>query len=992
MRSPIAWTIFILVLLAIALVAASKVWTEVLWFRQLGFLNVFTTQWLARIALFLVGLVVMGLIVWLSMWIAYKSRPVYAPTNDSQEVAGRYRAQFEPIRRPAMIIVPLVLGFFAGTNASGRWEQVLLFLNAEKFGQKDPQFGLDLSFYVFQLPAIRFVLSMLMAAVALALVVAIVMNYLYGGIRADGGLKAGLTKPARIQLGLTAAVFCLLIAAQYFLDRYSMLSTGGEAKWDGALYTAVKANMPAKLILAFIAVFVAAMFVLAAWRGDWKLPATGLGLMVLSAIAVGWAYPALIQQFTVAPSQQEKEEPYIQRNIDATRTAFGLDDVEVTPYTATTDVGPGQLRSDADSTASIRLLDPTVVSPTFRQKQQNKQYYDFPSVLAVDRYEVDGEKRDTVIAVRDLKLSGIGASNSNWVNQHTVYTHGYGVVAAYGNTTDEQGWPDFYEGDIPSAGDLDVEEPRVYFGTTSPDYSIVGGSDEDKPVELDYPSDEAESSVVNTTYTGKGGPNVGSTLNKLLYALRFGSTNILFSGNVRPESQILYDRDPHDRVEKVAPYLTLDERVYPAVADGRIVWIVDGYTTTDALPYSQHQALDSVTADSISTQSGVAGINAVAARQVNYIRNSVKAVVDAYDGSVKLYAWDADDPVLKAWASVYSNSLTPISEISGDLMSHMRYPETLFKVQRTVLASYHVTNPESFFTGQDFWKTPNDPTATTNIQQPPYYLTMKMPTQEHATFSLSSTYIPQGDGADDRSILKGFLAVNSETGNQAGKVDEDYGKIRLLQLPQGLSVAGPGQVQNTFVSDPTVKSEIRLLQDQGTESINGNLLTLPMGGGLLYVQPLYFQASSGTQFPSLKKVVVGFGEEVGVADTLNEALNEIFGGDAGAEAGDSDVAKDPNLDTGDGDEIPIVPDDGASAGPSGGPSAEPSPSTPAPSASSTPVPPTGADFNQAVDGLLDAIDAANEALKNGDWDAYAQAQKELQAARDAVDAARQGDT
>jgi uncharacterized membrane protein (UPF0182 family) len=463
--------------------------------------------------------------------------------------------------------------------------------------------------------------------------------------------------------------------------------------------------------------------------------------------------------------------------------------------------------------------------------------------------------------------------------------------------------------------------------------------------------------------------------------MRFGSTDILFSSNVRPESQILYDRDPYVRVQKVAPYLTLDERVYPVVVDGRIVWIVDGYTTSDAIPYSQHRALDTTAVDSISSLSNVAGINALASEQINYLRNSVKAVVDAYDGSVTLYAWDVEDPVLKAWSEVYQNNLTPVSEISGDLMSHLRYPETLFKVQRAVLARYHITDAPSFFSAQDFWRVPTDPTkeGANAPQQPPYYLTMKMPTQEEAAFSLSTTYILDDD---NRPVLRGFLAVNSETGNQPGQVDADYGKMRLLRLPQETSVAGPGQVQNTFVSDSAVKSEIRLLQDQGTEVIKGNLLTLPVGGGLLYVQPLYVQATTGTPFPSLQKVVVGFGQDVGVADTLTAALDAVFKGDAGAEAGDKEVDKEPAPDLS-GSET----GEGSDAAPSG--SAAPSPSA---SASEPPAQPGSGGLDQAVDELLQAIDAADAAMKAGDWDAYAKAQKDLQAAREAVEGARaQGD-
>ncbi|MDR1823962.1 MAG: UPF0182 family protein [Bifidobacteriaceae bacterium] len=996
-RSPIVWTIVILLVVALLLMAGSRFWTEILWFKQVGYLNVFTTQWLARICLFVAGGALMGGLVWFAMWLAYRSRPVYASSAMAGDVAERYRNAFDPLRRAATIVLPIVIGLFAGTNAASNWEKVLLAFNGTSFGQVDPQFGLDVSFYTFTLPAIRFALSFVQSCVALALVAGLVIHYLYGGLRlAQGRGVPRITPAARAQLGISAAIFCLCIAVQYWLDRYSMLTETGD-RFDGAGYTMVHATMPAKAIMAFIAVFVAVMFAVAAWRGNWKLPATAVGLMVISGLAVGWAYPALIQRFSVVPTEAIKESPYIQRNITATRTAFGLDDIEVEQYSAKTTAEAGALRQDAESTASIRLLDPTVVTPTFRQKQQNKQYYDFPSVLAVDRYEIDGEKRDTVIAVRDINLSGIGADASTWVNQHTVYTHGYGVVAAYGNTTDEQGWPSFYEGDIPAEGELDVAEPRVYFGTTSPEYSIVGGPEGAEPVELDYPSDEAALGQVNTTYAGDGGPNVGSPLNKLLYAIRFRSTNILFSSNVNPDSQILYDRDPATRVQKVAPYLTLDERVYPAVVDGQIVWIVDGYTTTDYYPYAEHQTMSSATLDSITARSGVAGLTAMSGQSVNYIRNSVKAVVNAYDGSVTLYAWDAEDPVLQAWAGVYNNTLHPVSEISSELMAHLRYPESMFKVQRTVLAKYHVTDASTFYSGQDFWQIPTDPTQTnSNVQQPPYYLTLKMPSQDEATFSLSTSFIPIGTGTNDRPILKGFLAVDSETGDTAGAVAGDYGKLRLLVLPQGSSVAGPSQVQNSFDSDGVVKDALYPFQIQGSTVVKGNLLTLPVGGGLLYVQPVYVQAAQGTAFPSLQKVVVGFGDKVGVADTLNEALDQVFGGDSGAEAGDADVVKDPDVDLGDGT---TVPDDGSDSGTSGESTATPS-ATPSATASATPsqtpsatatatTPAGDMTLDEALDAMGDAIEAADEAMKAGDWEAYGRAQDALQAAWEAVESARQ---
>ncbi|MDR1295075.1 MAG: UPF0182 family protein, partial [Bifidobacteriaceae bacterium] len=610
-RGPLVWTVLVLVVLALILVAASRVWTEILWFDHLDFLTVFTTQWVARIVLFVVAALVLGVATWVSLTIAYRSRPVYVPTTASLQAMDRYREAFEPLRRVAMIGVPVVVGLFAGGAAQGRWQEMLLFLNRQPFGDVDPQFSMDVSFYVFTLPVLRFVASFFLAMVVVALLGAVIVHYLYGGIRIGlPGPGERITRAARAQLGVLAALVCLVVACSYWLDRYSML-LGATGRFHGAGYTAINANLPAKTILAIIAVFVAALFAFTAVRGNWRLPALGVGLMVVSALAIGWAYPALVQTFSVNPNAQAKESPYIQRNIDATLAAYGLEDVEIGAYSAKTTAEAGALRDDAESTASIRLLDPTVVPPTFRQLQQNKQYYDFSDVLAVDRYEIEGQKRDTVIAVRDVKLSGVDASSQTWVNQHTVYTHGYGVVAAYGNTTNTDGRPAFYEGDIPPVGELGEYEPRVYFGQSSPEYSIVGAPEGTEPWELDYPDDAAPQGQKNTTYSGDGGPSVGNLVNKVLYALKFGSTNILFSDRVTSESQILYDRDPAMRVQKVAPYLTLDERVYPAVVDGRVVWVVDGYTTTSGYPYSRFQDLGDVTRDSLTAATLATGLRPI---------------------------------------------------------------------------------------------------------------------------------------------------------------------------------------------------------------------------------------------------------------------------------------------------------------------------------------------------------------------------------------------
>lgn len=964
-RGPLIPTLLVLGGLVLVLLTLAQFWTEVLWFDQIGYVDVLRTQWLTQGVMFLVGGGVVGGVLFVNLAIAYRHRPVYAPSTPEQQNLDRYRDSIEPLRRLVTIAGPLLLGLFAGATAAARWQDVQLWLNRVSFGESDPQFGIDISFYVFVLPVLRFAVSLLMTAVFLGGLAAVATHYLYGGIRLTvRGLT--VTRAARIHLAVLGAVFVLLMAVSYWLDRYSLLLNTGE-KFDGASYTDINAVMSAKGVLAGIAVVVAALFVVTAVRGDWRMPAIGLGLMVVSGIVVGGVYPYIVEKFQVEPNAQELEAPYIQRNIDATLAAYDLEDIEVTNYQATTTGEPGALREDAVTAASIRLLDPTVVSPSFRQLQQNKQYYNFPEVLAVDRYQIDGEIRDTVIAVRELDLSGLGASQRTWINDHTVYTHGFGVVAAFGNTTASDGRPAFFQGGIPNVGELDVEQPRIYFGQesveyVSPEYSIVGAPEGTVPWELDFPDDNATSGQVNTTYQGDGGPRIGNPWNKLLFALRFGAQQILFSDRVTSESQILYDRDPQLRVSKVAPFLTLDGRTYPAVVDGEVVWIVDAYTVTDGYPYAARESLQEATVDSLTLQTGTVTA-AQLPQRVNYIRNSVKAVVNAYDGSVTLYAWDTEDPILQAWMNVFPDRLRPVSEISGELMSHLRYPEDFFKVQRQLLTRYHVTDAASFYSGQDFWRSPNDPTQTGSVLQPPYYLTLEMPTQDLPTFSLTSTFIPGGEGG--RNILTGFLAVDAEAGSAAGEPRDDYGQLRLLQLRRDITVPGPGQVQNNFNSDPTVSQSLNLLRQGDSDVINGNLLTLPLGGGLLYVQPVYVQSSSGTQFPLLQKVLVAFGDQIGFADTLDEALDQVFGGDSGVDAGDAEVSPDTGTE----------PDTGIDSGTD----AEPG----------TDGVDTGAQARLAA-ALADAkaaIEASSVALAAGDWVAYGEAQARLSSAVEAALAA-----
>jgi hypothetical protein len=592
--------------------------------------------------------------------------------------------------------------------------------------------------------------------------------------------------------------------------------------------------------------------------------------MVVSSVLIAGIYPGAVQQFQVKPSESSKEAPYIQRNIDATRAAYGLSDVDIQDYNATLTTTSSKLATDASTINNIRLMDPNILSSTFRQLQQIKPYYGFTESLDIDRYTVNGTVRDAVVAVRELNIDG--NPSRNWINDHLVYTHGFGFVAAYGNTVDADGKPNFIVGDLPPTKGLGEFEPRVYFGENSPEYSIIGGSKNSEPVEFDYPDDTSTSGQKNVTYTGTGGVPVGGLVNKLVFAIKYGEQRILLSSLINKDSKILYNRNPRERVAKVAPWLTLDGDPYPAVVDGKITWIIDGYTTSAGYPYSEGTSLADATQDALTSNS--ASITAQQNQRVNYIRNSVKATVDAYNGTVTLYQWDEKDPVLKSWMKAFPKTVKAKSEISADLLSHLRYPEDIFRVQRDILSSYHVKDAASFYGGQDFWRVPSDPSTfgANASDQPPYYLTMKLPNAKEPAFSLTTPFVPRGV----RENLTAFAVVNSKPG-------ADYGKITVLQLPRSTAISGPSQIASNFEAKPEVANALSLLRQGGSDVVLGNLLTLPVGGGLLYVQPVYVKATSNTSaYPLLQKVLVSFGDVIGFDSSLKGALDQVFGGNSGA--------------------------------------------------------------------------------------------------------------
>jgi uncharacterized protein len=867
-----------LIALGVLVTIIAGVWTDWLWYRSVNYGSVFGVTYGTRWALFFVVGIFMTATIGLNAVLAFRLRPVYRPAVAAERPGvDALRMAVDPHRRLLLGIVLGLIGVISGVTASGAWRTWLLFINQVPFGRTDPQFNLDISFFVFTYPFLRLVLSYLFAAVFLSLLAAVGVHVLYGGLGWQAR-RPRATMAAQAHLFVLVGVFVLLKGAAYWVDRWGIDFSQRGAVTTGASYTDVNAVLPAKTVLALIAVLCALLFFAGAVRRSALLPGVGLGLLVLSAILIGGVYPAIIQQFVVKPNELAKEYPYIRREITQTRLAYGVSKAVVRSYSGTSTDSAATLLNTSSNLPGFRLMDPNVVSRAFEQLQQVKGFYQFPAALSVDRYVLPGDgpvPQDLVVAVRGL--SGPPAGQGNWINTHLVYTHGFGFVAARENSVAGGGTPDYVESDLPPRGLLGSFQPRVYFGQAENNYVIVGGP-KGRPggEELDYPFPNA-SGQRNTTYQGGGGVPVGSPLARILYAIKFRELNILLSGAINGNSKILYDRQPLARVAKVAPFLTLDGTAYPVVANGSIYWVVDGYTTTDLYPYSQRLSMPAATSTSQTPNGSLAGQPTGA---VNYIRNSVKAVVNAYTGAVSLYQWGPPDPMLQAWRNAFPGVIKPSQDIPPYLLPHMRYPPGLFEVQRQVLAQYHVLNPQAFYGGQNFWTVPNDPTGAVanKFSQPPYYLTETIPGYRQPEFSQTTTFVPR-----NRANLAADMVVDSNP-TQPG-----YGTIYILELPQNNVTEGPSQVQGAFESYARASIELTQLRKGGSTVTLGNMITLPVGGGLLYIEPVYVTANAAGatgSYPSLQRVFAFYaGHPVGYGESLSAALAQVFGGSTAGPSG-----------------------------------------------------------------------------------------------------------
>ncbi|MBI5340867.1 MAG: UPF0182 family protein [Mycolicibacterium rufum] len=972
----IALAVVLLLLIGPRLVDTYVDW---LWFGELGYRSVFTTQIVTRIVIFFVVALLIGGIVFAALALAYRTRPVFVPTAGPNDPIARYRTAVMARLRLVGIGVPAFIGLLSGFVAQSYWERVQLFLHGGSFGIADPQFGIDLGFYAFDLPFYRLVLSYLFVATFLAFIANLLGHYLFGGIRLSGRTGA-LSRAARIQLITLVGILMLLKAVAYWFDRYELLShTRGGKPFTGAGYTDINAVLPAKLILMAIAVICAAAVFSAIFLRDLRIPAIGVVLLLLSSLVVGAGWPLVVEQISVRPNAAQKESEYISRSIAATRQAYGLTEQQVSyrDYAGNAPASAQQVAADRATTSNIRVLDPNIVSPAFTQFQQGKNFYYFSDQLNMDRYpDADGNLRDYVVAARELNPDRLIDNQRDWINRHTVYTHGNGFIASPANTVrgvandpnQNGGYPEFLasvvgaNGSIISPGPAPLDQPRIYFGpviaSTAADYAIVGKNGADR--EYDY---ENNVETKNYTYTGAGGVPLGNWFNRSVFAAKFAERNFLFSNVIGNNSKILFKRDPAERVKAVAPWLTTDTAVYPAIVNKRMVWIVDGYTTLDNYPYSELMSLSSATTDS----NEVAMNRLLPDKQVSYIRNSVKATVDAYDGTVTLYAQDEQDPVLQAWEKVFPGTIKPKSDISPELQEHLRYPEDLFKVQRALLAKYHVDDPVTFFSTSDFWDVPLDPNPTASSYQPPYYIVAKNLAENNNSTSFQLT---SAMNRFRRDFLAAYISASSDP--------QTYGKITVLTIPG--QVNGPKLAFNAISTDTAVSQDLGVIGRDNQNRIRwGNLLTLPMGqGGLLYVAPVYASpgaSDAASSYPRLIRVAMMYNDKIGYGPTVRDALTDLFG--AGADATATGPAP-TDVPAGQPQSRPPATGQQPAAAPPNQQGQTPQTRPEVPVA----VPPSGpsqlsAAKTAALQNINSALDAVREAQRSGDFAQYGEALQRL---------------
>jgi uncharacterized membrane protein (UPF0182 family) len=875
------------IVLAVLLVLFSAnriavVLTDYWWFRARDYSEVFTSILGSRALLGVALGLGLAALVATNLAVARRIRPFSIPSSPQQAQVQRYREMADPYLPWLIAAVAIVFGFTSGLAASANWETFLLWQNGVEVGVTDPTFGTDVGFYLFSLPFLSFLQTWLFTSLVLVTLLTAGAHYLLGSIRPEADEK--LMPAAKVHLSVLLALLLAVRGWGYWLDRYA-LNYSGRGTVTGASYTDVNAELPA-LYLLIGATVIAIVLVLASLRRrGFLLPGAAVGLLVVASILLQGAYPAAIQRLQVDPQELARETPFIEENLAATRAAYDLDDVEFAPFEIANDLDESDVVNNSVTLSNVRLWDPGVLETTYQELQALRPYYEFNTV-SIDRYEIDGELRQVMLATRDL--SELQPQADTWQNRHITYTHGFGVVASQVNTASTQGQPVFLSSNIPPSGSEEVvpdEEPGVYFGEfDQPVYSLV----RTEAPELDF-EDPATQEQQLTEYDGDGGVGIDSVTRRLAFALRFADYNLLLTSLLEDDSRIVFNREVSDRVAAVAPFLSLDGAPYPVVADdGRgVKWVVDAYTTSDAYPYSQFRNLDA--------GSGT--------ERVNYARNSVKVVVDAYDGDLNFYRVEDDDPVLDAWSQAFPGLFQPVSEADPSVVDNFRYPQDLFQLQASLYATYHIDGVDAFYNRADAWNIPADPSAAANATGgevtasgeqalEPYYLLMRLPGEDEEEFVLIQPYLAAG-----RDNMVAWLAGRGDGDN--------LGDLFAVQFPSDQLVLGPSQAQTRIEQEEDISAYITLRSNEGTQVIRGNLQVLPIADSILYVEPLFLEGGDA-EIPELARVALVLGEQTAFDRTFAGALGQLLGIEvpdaiADAEAGPVSV-DDPVEDDAAGDD------------------------------------------------------------------------------------------
>lgn len=839
----VAWGITaLLALVGAALWVSARFLTEYWWFVELGqpgvFARLYAWPWGLRLAAFLVA--------WLFLYVNLRlTQPAIAKAllRSYEDVPA---ALHWPKVHRALLAVSAVFGFLASEGIAQRWDVIVRFWYRQPLQVTDPLFGKDVSFYLFDLPAWRLFHSAALALVALALVLATAVYLMARALQWRSPIAFSDEGPRRHVLVLAVA-FVLLVAAGYRLSLYDLLYSRHSSVIYGAAYTDWYARAVALRVLLGIALAGAAALIYHMFRPRLKLLA-GIGVVWLgTAFLLGGVYPALLQRFVVEPNELEREQRFIEYHLRFTRLAYGLDAVEEVDFEVANDLTWEELLAQTTVLENARLWDWRPLQRTYEQLQSIRFYYTFPDV-DVDRYVVNGQLRQVMLAARELDLTQV--PNPTWVNQHLQYTHGYGLVMSPVRETTAQGQPRFYLADIPPrARDVDmvVERPEIYFGERTDHYVIVGTRTPD--FEFSYPSGDDN---VRTTYAGEGGVSIGSLWRRAAFALRMGTINLLLSDQIGPETRILFHRNVRERVARLAPFLRFDTDPYPVVADGRIFWIIDAYTTSDAFPYAMPHAR----------------------WNANYVRNAVKAVVDAYHGTVDFYVFDDSDPIIKAYAAAFPGLFRSADEMPPQLREHVRYPEDLFRLQAEVYSVYHMRNPTIFYNREDVWRFAREVYSTSEASRTreevmePYYVIIHLPGAQEPEMVLMLPFTPS-----ERNNMIAWLAARMD--------GDQYGRLLAYRFPKDELVYGPMQIEARIDQHPDIAQLLTLWAQRGSSVIRGNMLVLPIGRSLLYLKPIYLQAET-SDLPELVRVIAAFGDNLAMGATLEQALGAVVGGGSAA--------------------------------------------------------------------------------------------------------------